>query len=82
MRRKEEIRRKNWSSDNAKVEKEDAEHTEISGTLVLAIFAIYILLGALLIPLLLNQELDYLSALYFNFVSLTAIDFSNIIPRK
>ncbi len=76
-RRRREKGRNGDSSEEAK-----DEGTEISGTLVLGLFVGYVLLGALVVPLLLNQSMDFVSAIYYNFVSVTAIDSSSIVPSR
>ncbi len=75
-------RRRQKEKHEGSTEEAEDEGTQVSGTLVLVSFAGYVLLGALLVLLLLNERMDFITAIYYNFISLTAIDFSNIVPVR
>ncbi|CAD5234969.1 unnamed protein product [Bursaphelenchus xylophilus] len=55
--------------------------TAMVGLALLACFIIYVILGAILLPLL-NGEFDFLNGIYHNFICLTAIDFGSLVPTR
>ncbi|CAD5227704.1 unnamed protein product [Bursaphelenchus okinawaensis] len=55
--------------------------TAMVGLALLAAFILYVVLGAILLPLL-NGEFDFLNGIYHNFICLTAIDFGSLVPTR
>ncbi|EFO22306.2 hypothetical protein LOAG_06181 [Loa loa] len=79
---------KNWGREgNLKKNKdrktEETEETSsgFATVIFLITFLVYMIFGALLLPLL-NGKIDFVDGLYYNFLCLTAIDFGQLIPNR
>ncbi|VDM57494.1 unnamed protein product [Angiostrongylus costaricensis] len=57
----------------------DTDNGNFSGTTLFFVMILYLLLGALFIPLL-HGELDFFNGIYFAFICLTAIEYGDLVP--
>ncbi|WKX92632.1 hypothetical protein Q1695_010565 [Nippostrongylus brasiliensis] len=57
----------------------DPDSDSITGTTLFLVMILYLLMGALFIPLL-HGHLDFFSGIYFAFICLTAIEYGDLVP--
>ncbi|KAJ1348389.1 hypothetical protein KIN20_003683 [Parelaphostrongylus tenuis] len=71
------------ASDYYDIQVSDTEggNGNFSGTTLFVVMIVYLLLGALFIPLL-HGELDFFNGIYFAFICLTAIEYGDLVPDK
>ncbi|KAM3728690.1 TWiK family of potassium channels protein [Dirofilaria immitis] len=67
--------------DQKKTKKAEEISSGFATFVILITFLIYVVFGALLLPLL-NGEIDFINGFYYNFLCLTAIDFGQLIPQR
>ncbi|CAJ0594542.1 unnamed protein product [Cylicocyclus nassatus] len=61
------------------LQEENDDDDTINGTTLFFIMIIYLILGALFIPML-RGEFDFLNGIYFAFICLTAIEYGDLVP--
>uniref|UniRef100_A0A7E4VT08 Ion channel n=1 Tax=Panagrellus redivivus TaxID=6233 RepID=A0A7E4VT08_PANRE len=78
-----EARRKRRRPSKANITDDDIPDQSIEATslALVGVFLLYVAFGAFVLPLL-NGELDFVNGLYYNFITLTAIDFGHIVPNE
>ena len=61
-------------------EEDDEEEMEANGIVVLFVFLFYVLIGACFMPII--EDIDFITSVYTNVMSVTAVDFSIIVGGK
>ncbi|EPB67337.1 hypothetical protein ANCCEY_13573 [Ancylostoma ceylanicum] len=59
----------------------DPDDDTINGSTLFFIVILYLLLGALFIPMM-HGQIDFLNGIYFAFICLTAIEYGDLVPDK
>ncbi|KAI6232261.1 TWiK family of potassium channels protein 7 [Aphelenchoides besseyi] len=69
------------TGQQANQDEEEETSTGYVGLALLFGFLVYIVIGALMLPML-NGEFDFLNGIYHNFLCLSAIDFGSLVPKR